>query len=119
VSCFLLIFTSKFSFNFFGYFNVQIALPLLKNPADQHLINNTQQKRKTADRTADPCLVLSVLAMEGASEVGLDDTLALSAHCRVILPINKYYFIFNGKKRHFHEMYQKIELSAKRDWVTR
>jgi hypothetical protein len=44
--------------------------------------------------TADPCLVLSVLAVEGAGEVGLDDTLALPAHCRVILPIDKYYFPF-------------------------
>jgi hypothetical protein len=48
--------------------------------------------------TADPCLVLSVLAVEGAGEVGLDDTLALSAHCRVILPIDKYYFLFHGKQ---------------------
>jgi hypothetical protein len=48
--------------------------------------------------TADPCLVLSVLAVEGAREVGLDDTLALSAHCRVLLPIDKYYFLFNGKQ---------------------
>jgi hypothetical protein len=52
----------------------------------------------TADRAADPCLVLSVLAVEGAREVGLNDILALSAHRRVILPIKKYYFIFKGKK---------------------
>jgi hypothetical protein len=36
--------------------------------------------------------------VERAGEVGLDDTLALSAHCRVILPINKNYFLFNGKQ---------------------
>ncbi len=35
--------------------------------------------------------------MEGAGEVGLDDTHALSAHRRVLLPINTYYFLFNEK----------------------